>query len=116
MPNPTMQTTYDELVRLCYECVLDEGKWRELLTNLMQASGRQQGGILYEFEHSAVGQISEVSCFDPAVVGPYNEYYCHSIRGACMYLARRSAAGITIFSTLASKPLSKAPTTRSSIA
>lgn len=76
MPQPTSQTTYDELVRLCYECVLDESKWRELLTNLMQASGRQQGGILYEFEHSAVGQISEVSCFDPAIVGPYNEYYC----------------------------------------
>ncbi|HBO4605236.1 TPA: helix-turn-helix transcriptional regulator [Pseudomonas aeruginosa] len=83
-----MQTTYDELVRLCYECVLDEGKWRELLTNLMQASGRQQGGILYEFEHSAVGQISEVSCFDPAVVGPYNEYYCQLDPGR-LYVPRQ---------------------------
>lgn len=88
MPNPTMQTTYDELVRLCYECVLDKGKWRELLTNLMQASGRQQGGILYEFEHSAVGQISEVSCFDPAVVGPYNEYYCQLDPGR-LYVPRQ---------------------------
>lgn len=88
MPKPTMQTTYDELVKLCYECVLDESKWRDLLTNLMQASGRQQGGILYELEHSSVGQISEVSCFDPAIVGPYNEYYCHMDPGR-LYVPRQ---------------------------
>lgn len=76
MPKPNTQTTYDELVRLCYECVLDESKWRELLTSLMQASGRQQGGLLCLSGHSSFGQISEISCFDPAIVGPYNEYYC----------------------------------------
>ncbi|MDH4651396.1 MULTISPECIES: helix-turn-helix transcriptional regulator [unclassified Pseudomonas] len=77
MPKPNMQTNYDELVSLCYACVLDEAKWRELLNSLMQASGRQQGGLLIQSGHSSFGQISEISCFDPAIVGPYNEYYCH---------------------------------------
>jgi len=41
-----MQRHYDELTRLCYECVLDESRWDTLLERLIPLSGRQQGGVV----------------------------------------------------------------------
>lgn len=69
------QQLYDELVSLCYQCVLDERKWRELLQRLIYASGRQQGGLLVMNEDTNIAQISEVNFFDPSAATPYNEYF-----------------------------------------
>lgn len=75
MPRVDEQKLYDELVSLCYECVLDESRWPELLRRLLQASGRQQGGLLRQYKDSNFANISDVNAFDSAVITPYNQYY-----------------------------------------
>ncbi|MGQ7817276.1 helix-turn-helix transcriptional regulator [Metapseudomonas furukawaii] len=75
MPRADEQKLYDELVSLCYECVLDESRWPELLKRLLHASGRQQGGLLRQYKDSNFANISDVNAFDSAIIGPYNQYY-----------------------------------------
>lgn len=77
MPLVDEQQLYDELVALCYECVMDESKWAELLERLLQASGRQQGALMLQFEQTDLVNISEVSRYDQALVEPYNQHYCY---------------------------------------
>ncbi|MDP3816250.1 helix-turn-helix transcriptional regulator [Pseudomonas sp.] len=77
MPRVDEQKRYDDLVGLCYECVLDESKWPDLLERLMHASGRQQGGLLSQLKHANFVQISEVNFFDSAALAPYSQHYCH---------------------------------------
>lgn len=40
--------TYDELVALIYECVLDESAWLRLLGRLAAVTGRREGSLLFQ--------------------------------------------------------------------
>ncbi|WP_256658155.1 helix-turn-helix transcriptional regulator [Pseudomonas sp. D(2018)] len=92
MPLVDEQQLYDELVALCYECVLDESKWGELLERLLQASGRQQGALMLESGRGEQVNISEISRYDPALVAPYNRYYCFLDPG--VYYMPQRAVGL----------------------
>jgi DNA-binding CsgD family transcriptional regulator/PAS domain-containing protein len=83
------QKVYEDLVNLCYDCVLDKGKWIVLIERLMVATGRQQGGLLFNREHSELAQVSEVHLIDGAAVGPYNEYYSSADPGR-WYVPRKA--------------------------
>lgn len=66
--------TYDELVSLIYECVLDEGAWLRLLERLAAATGRREGSLLFQdrtFRH-APRLIS--LCSEASLLG-YEQYY-----------------------------------------
>lgn len=89
MPRVDEQKVYDELVGLSYECVLDENKWPEMLERLMHASGRQQGGLIRQFNQAEAVQVSEVNFFDSAAITPYNQHYCHLDPGL-MFLPQRA--------------------------
>ena len=75
------QRLYDELVSLCYDSVLDESRWPELVSRLMSATGRQQGGLMCCFEQQDFVQISEVNLYDGSAIEPYNQHYCHADPG-----------------------------------
>lgn len=77
MPRVDEQRLYDELISLCYECVLDEAKWPELVQRLIHASGRQQGGLMCSIERDDFVQVSEVNFFNREAVEPYNQHFCH---------------------------------------
>lgn len=92
MPLVDEQQLYDELVALCYACVLDESRWAELLDRLLQVSGRQQGALMMECGRGEQVNISEISRFDPALVEPYNRHYCFLDPG--LYYMPRRAVGL----------------------
>lgn len=70
-----MQRHYDELVRLCYECVLDESRWDALLERLIPLSGRQQGGVMIQAQGRDFVDVSQYHRYDEAVLAPYAAYY-----------------------------------------
>ncbi|KTT02904.1 helix-turn-helix transcriptional regulator [Pseudomonas rhizoryzae] len=70
-----MQRHYDELVRLCYECVLDESRWEALLERLIPLSGRQQGGVMIQAQGRDFVDVSQYHRYDEAVLAPYAAYY-----------------------------------------
>jgi PAS domain-containing protein len=90
MPRVDEQKLYDDLVGLCYECVLDEAKWPDLLGGLMHASGRQQGGLISRVEQPSSVQISEINFFDSAIIAPYNQHFCHLDPGH-LFMPQRAA-------------------------
>lgn len=77
MPDEDEQRRYDELVARCYECVLDNAAWRELLRQLVAAGGYQQGALLFWDSAGYRSQVSTIShhC-DPAAIELYNRHYC----------------------------------------
>lgn len=77
MPDEDEQRRYDELVARCYECVLDNAAWRELLRQLVAAGGYQQGALLFWDSAGYRSQVSTIShhC-DPAALELYNRHYC----------------------------------------
>ncbi|MBB3103775.1 helix-turn-helix transcriptional regulator [Azomonas macrocytogenes] len=66
---------YDELVQLCYECVLDESRWNVLLERLIPLSGRQQGGVMIRVENTDRVAVSEYHRYAEEVIPPYLAYY-----------------------------------------
>ncbi|MDR6678918.1 helix-turn-helix transcriptional regulator [Pseudomonas oryzihabitans] len=70
-----MQRHYDELVRLCYECVLDESRWDALLERLIPLSGRQQGGVMIQAQGRDFVDVSQYHRYNEAVLAPYAAYY-----------------------------------------
>lgn len=84
---PSLQEQHDdELVGLCYECVLDGSVWPILLNKLLAASGRQQG-VLSLWENINGPQISPIFQVDPAAVAAFNDYY-HRFDLAREYMSR----------------------------
>ncbi len=72
----TLESLYDELIGLSYECVLDESVWPHLLERLMAATGHQQSTLLFWDRRDSAGQVSGINLLDPATVEPYNSHYC----------------------------------------
>ncbi len=85
-----MQRHYDELVRLCYECVLDESRWDALLERLIPLSGRQQGGVMIQAQGRDYVDVSQYHRYDEAVLAPYAAYY-HLLDPGRDYLPNRAA-------------------------
>lgn len=78
MPRLDEQKVYDELVGLCYECVLDDSAWRPLLKLLVAASGRQQGLLLFaDYRKNGTHASTTLNLCDPAGIDVYNRYYCN---------------------------------------
>lgn len=77
MPRMDEQRYYDELVGLCYGCVLDETAWQNLLHRLAQSTGRQQGALLFWNRRNPAGQVSNCYQLDPKAAEAYNSYYCN---------------------------------------
>lgn len=72
-----MEALYDELVGLCYECVLDPNAWLTLLERLMPASGRQQSVLLTWDQRNAGAQVTSLNLCSPALIDDYARYYCN---------------------------------------
>ncbi|MCY1283812.1 hypothetical protein D9M68_210490 [compost metagenome] len=70
-----MDELYDDLVNLCYECVLDEGAWRPLLERLVATTGHQMGALLFLDQRELRPQVTSLHLCDPASVEAYNSYY-----------------------------------------
>ena len=70
-----MQRHYDELVQLCYECVLDESRWDVLLERLIPLSGRQQGGVMIQVQGQNYVNFSAYHRYDDALLAPYTAHY-----------------------------------------
>jgi DNA-binding CsgD family transcriptional regulator len=78
MPRLDEQKVYDELVGLCYECVLDDSAWRPLLKLLVAASGRQQGLLLFvDNRKNGTHASTTLNLCDPAGIDVYNRHYCN---------------------------------------
>jgi DNA-binding CsgD family transcriptional regulator/PAS domain-containing protein len=78
MPQVNEQQVYDELVGLCYECVLDDSAWLPLLERLIAASGHQQGLLLFaDYRKYGAQASTTLNLCDPAVIDAYNRHYCH---------------------------------------
>lgn len=75
MPRMDDNRLYDELVNLCYECVLDPDTWRPLLDRLVMSSGHQQGALLFLNQRENRPQVTSIHLCDPASVEAYNSYY-----------------------------------------
>ncbi|MCP1651175.1 PAS domain-containing protein [Pseudomonas sp. GD04087] len=76
MPRRDMDRRYDRLVGLTYECVLDEANWLPLLTELICASGRQQGALLFWDQTESGALASEINLCDPGAIETYNREFC----------------------------------------
>lgn len=72
---PQMDELYDDLVNLCYECVLDDGAWRPLLERLAASTGHQMGALLFLDQRERRPQVTSLHLCDPASVEAYNSYY-----------------------------------------
>ncbi|MCO6057721.1 LuxR C-terminal-related transcriptional regulator [Pseudomonas sp. MOB-449] len=72
---PRLDELYDNLVNLCYECVLDIGTWRPLLEQLVDATGHQMGAMLFLDQREQRPQVTTINLCDPATVDAYNSYY-----------------------------------------
>ncbi|GLZ84656.1 hypothetical protein Pres01_07070 [Metapseudomonas resinovorans] len=72
---PHLNDLYDNLVNLCYECVLDEGAWRSMLEALASATGHQMGALLFLDQRDQRPQVTAINLCDPASVEAYNAYY-----------------------------------------
>lgn len=68
---------YDDLVGLCYESVLDRAAWPTLLGRLAEATGRQQGALLFWDQKHKAGQVSSFYQLEQRAVEDYNNYYCN---------------------------------------
>lgn len=77
MPLVDEQKVYDKLVGLCYECVLNATAWQSLLSSLAEATGRQQGALLFWNQRNSGGQVSNVYQLEPKAAEAYNSYYCN---------------------------------------
>jgi DNA-binding CsgD family transcriptional regulator len=82
------QQRYDELVRLCYECVLDESKWPELLGRLVEASERQHGALMMLSKQTETVQISAINTYDSPITEAYNAYY-HRLDPGYLFMPQR---------------------------
>jgi len=70
------QKLYDDLVGLCYECVLDDNAWLPLLERLIAASGRQQGLLLFaDYRKNGLQASTTINLCDPAAIDVYNRHY-----------------------------------------
>ncbi|MGH8352236.1 MAG: helix-turn-helix transcriptional regulator [Pseudomonas sp.] len=67
---------YDELLGLCYECVLNGSAWQDLLSRLAEATGRQQGALLFWNQRNTGGQVSNFYQLEQRAAEAYNSYYC----------------------------------------
>lgn len=76
MPRRDMDALYDQLIGLSYECVLDEGTWLPLLHRLIEATGRQQGALLFWDQTEEGALASEINLCDPAAIDIYNREFC----------------------------------------
>lgn len=72
---PHVNDLYDNLVNLCYECVLDEGAWRSLLERLANATGHQMGALLFVDQQDQRPHVTAINLCDPASVEAYNAHY-----------------------------------------
>ncbi len=72
---PQMDELYDDLINLCYECVLDEGAWKPMLERLAAATGHQMGALLFLDQRERRPQVTSIHSCDPASVEAYNSYY-----------------------------------------
>ncbi|QMV64087.1 helix-turn-helix transcriptional regulator [Pseudomonas berkeleyensis] len=70
------ESTYDELVSLIYDCVLDECAWLRLLGRLAVVTGHREGTLLFWDRHGDVGpQISAISLCSPELQRSYDSDY-----------------------------------------
>jgi DNA-binding CsgD family transcriptional regulator len=88
MPNPDTQHDFDELVRLCYECILDESRWPVLLDSLVTASERQKGAFLLISKRTESAQVTEINNLDDGQAEDYNTYY-HQIDPSYLFMPQR---------------------------
>ncbi|MCP8466513.1 PAS domain-containing protein [Pseudomonas sp. ZM23] len=77
MPRRDMDAQYDQLLGLSYECVLDEGAWLPLLSGLIDATGRQQGVLLFWDQTEEGALASEINLCDPGAIDTYNREFCN---------------------------------------
>lgn len=70
-----MDETYEHLVNLCYESVLDRRNWRTLLEQLVAASGHQLGALLFLDQQDQRPQVTTINLCPPETVDAYNSYY-----------------------------------------
>jgi len=73
--DPAMQRHYDELVQLCYECVLDESRWDVLLERLLALSGRQQGGVVIQARGERYGKVTQYHRCSEEAVQRYADHF-----------------------------------------
>lgn len=88
MPPPDAPHDFDELVRLCYECILDEAQWPALLERLVAASGRQKGAFLLISRRTENAQVTEINNLDGSLAEDYNAYY-HQIDPSYLFMPQR---------------------------
>lgn len=75
MGMPPSQETYDALVGLCYESVLDNARWPALLDALAAASGRQFGAVAISLPGESAATVTLAARCDPAAIQAYNAHY-----------------------------------------
>lgn len=85
-----MEHAFEQLVALCYECLLDESAWLPMLAQLMKLSGRQQGVLLAWDQRSAGAQVSSTSICDESAIALYNACY-NAIDPGKQFMAEREA-------------------------
>lgn len=72
------ESTYDELVSLIYDCVLDESAWFRLLDRLAVVTGYREGTLLFWDRHGETGpRISAISLCSHELQRSYDSYYGH---------------------------------------
>lgn len=69
------ESVFDELVELCYACVLDSRAWHGLLQRLLPASGRQSAGLLLWDRRQGSPRIDSISLFSAETLRVYNEHF-----------------------------------------
>lgn len=75
MSTSQREKQYDEIINLCYECILDNTAWPVLLNKILAATGRQQG-VLTLWGDGPDPQASSIFQCDPATITAFNDYYC----------------------------------------
>lgn len=85
------ESSYDELVSLIYECVLDESAWLRLLGRLAIATGRREGSLLFWDQGNGQSpRASTISLCSAELQRDYDDYY-GSIDPSQRFMAGRQA-------------------------
>lgn len=85
-----MEPDFEQLIALCYECIVDESAWLPMLDKLMSVTGRQQGVLLSWDQRSSGAQVSETSICDLSTIALYNSTY-NAIDPGKVFMANRPA-------------------------
>jgi DNA-binding CsgD family transcriptional regulator len=80
----TADKVFDRLVRLCYESVLSDASWHEVLATLAEVAGHEQGLLLFRGKSDPAGTVSSLLRLD-APGGLAGNDWQREMRLACLF-------------------------------